>query len=96
MIALLLFVGLWAWDMTPDADGYRLYWSPTPWIWDRSDSVQIPGGSTTTYDDAPIAHLTTPQPGGITYITVVAYNATGEGPTGHGDVLPFPAGVCLP
>ncbi len=100
MIAALLLSliagSTWSWDPATGADGYRLYWSFVHpcCIWDRTYSVDV--GPDTFYDDFPIEHLTTPQPGVITYWVVTAYNSAGESSTEHGPILDPAEGVCLP
>ena len=92
LVIALAATHTWSWSPVADADGYRLYWSMTPYTWDRTYSVDV--GNMTTYDDFPISHLTTPQPGGIFHFVVTSYNAAGESITEHGNVIDSPAGVC--
>jgi hypothetical protein len=72
--------GLFCWDASINATGYRVYWSTAPDWWPSSNMNQTAALCLT--DPGPDTI-----PGEVIFFVVTAYNVDGESETGHGPIV---------
>jgi hypothetical protein len=70
----------YCWDPSPEATGYRVYWSLAPDWWPSKNLTEV--SDTCLTDPSP-----TPIPGEVIFYVVTAFNAEGESATEHGPVV---------